>query len=853
MDTDTLEKALFSVLGMTCNSCVFTIERMMKQVRGVNDISVSLLTERAEVTFDHTLITLTSLTEALENTGFSISFLNKVEVDTIQFDIQGQELSRSDSTFIIEHVRACKGVMKSSVHSNKLFVKYDPELTGPRDIIESIENIGFQAILPATDGSVVNKLREEKQEKLKRTLLICLVVNVLLMLLMFLFHSDHSNDHGEERSMSSVDSYLHFFEWLVATPIQFGAGKRFYVGAYQAMLHKTPDMSVLVVLGTTTAYIFSLCSSIYSHFNPDYVPILFYDMSSMLIPFILLGKYLETEAKSKTGEAITALLQLKAKNCILLTYSDGVIMKERTIEADYVQKHDFLKVLPGTAIPVDGVVISGVTSVDESMITGEAIPVRKTIDDIVIGGTINQNGTLIIRATNVGSRSSLAQIVKLVQEAQTKKAPIQLLADKISAYFVPIVLTIAVITFFVWYLMLYYEFVPLPHGYNNFLFAMTFSISVIVISCPCALGLATPTAVMVGTGIGAQNGVLIKSASDLEICHTVDVVLFDKTGTLTKGKPVVKTTYLIENSSYDLVQFYQLMSSAESNSEHVLASAVLGEAERLGITKSLPVDDFKSDPGLGITSTIQGKIIHIGNEEWMKQNGIEIPKNVVIFLAENITTNVLCSVNKKIEGVISISDPIKPEAEQAISMLSRMGISCYMVTGDQYNNAEYVAKEVGLDNFFSQLKPADKVEKVKYLQSLGHVVAVIGDGVNDSPALAQANIGIAIGAGTDVAIEAANIVLIRNNLLDVITAIDLSSKTFQRIKINYLWASIYNIFGIPLASGLFYPIWRISVPPMIAGLCMAFSSVSVVISSLLLRRYKKPDFSHKPIINHSRR
>lgn len=849
---------------MTCSACVSVVESMVSGARGVLSVNVSLLGESAEVTFDSEKISLEAVLEEMEMTGFEVALLHKNEVDTFELEIDTMT-SATCVSMIEERVSQMKGILNIRFEGKTLIVKYDPDTTGIRNVVEVIEHLGYAAKIPENDGSVANRQREIELASLKRTLLICLIANIFIMAMMYFYHgSDQSHERshihesqnghhgGDDSEVAEGPGFLFgiskmtFMEWLVATPIQFIAGRRFYVGAYKAIQHHTPDMNVLVALGTTTAYIFSFFSTLYCLYNPLYKPILFYDMSSMLIPFVLLGKFLETIAKSKTGEAITALLKLRATTCLLVQFRDGdytsgVVESERDIPVDYIQKNDLLKVLPGHSIPSDGVIVSGVTTVDESMITGEYIPVRKHVGSPVIGGTMNQNGSLVIRATNIGSRSSLSQIVKLVQEAQVNKAPIQLMADRIASWFVPFVISLAILTFFAWMTILWMEWIAVPAGYSAFLFAMTFSISVIVISCPCALGLATPTAVMVGTGVGAQNGILIKGASDLETCHTVNVVLLDKTGTITEGKPVVGFTYLAEGSKYDLKEFYGMISSAEANSEHVLAHAIKHEAERLGVSGQGKVEEFQAEPGLGLRCRTNGKEVLIGNLEWMHGNKVLVPSDVAHYLSKQHDTIVICAFDGRIEGVVNVIDMVKPTAAHAIAALQARGIHVYMCTGDNKLNAEYCANEIGLGaDFFAECKPADKVEKVKYLQALGKVVAFVGDGVNDSPALAQADIGIAIGAGTDVAIETANIVLIKNNLFDVITAIDLSDKTFQRIKLNYLFASIYNICGIPMAMGLLYPLWQIQIPPMVAGMCMAFSSVSVVLSSLMLRRYQKP-------------
>jgi Cu+-exporting ATPase len=630
--------------------------------------------------------------------------------------------------------------------------------------------------------------------------------------------------------------------WVLATPIQFWVGRSFYIGAWSAIRYCHPDMNVLVVIGTTSAYVYSVFAIFYGIQNPGFSVETFFDMSIMLIPIILLGKYLEMRAKGKTSEAIHKLLSLQSKVAVLVELDETKENQQSTrdIDVDLVQIGDILQVKPGSSIPVDGVVISGNSTVDESMITGEATPVIKNVGTKVIGATTNLKGSFLMRATHIGTNTSLSKIIKLVQEAQTQKAPIQKYADVISGYFVPFVLTVSLITFFVWYIVCITGSVTHPDTTTHFLFSLLFSISVVVISCPCALGLATPTAVMVGTGVGALCGVLIKGGSDLEKTHQINAVIFDKTGTITMGKPTVVNFTLHGDISVE--KFFYFIASAESVSEHPLASAVDKKAKELNIDKRSSPTKFLYSPGSGIECYIDGHIVHVGNPEFLRNNGIEIPVNIIQKIDESMMTTIIGALDYQVIGSISIDDPLKPEARTTIKMLNSMNIKCWLITGDNAKAAKSIAEKIGIpqERVMSEVKPEHKADQVKLLQKTGYKVAMVGDGINDSPALAQADVGIAIAAGTDIAIEAANIILIKNSLFDVITAIDLSKKTFNRIRINYLCAVIYNLLGIPLAAGILYPILKYQVPPLIAGICMAFSSVSVVLSSLLLKNYKKP-------------
>eukprot|EP01127_Copromyxa_protea_P021752 TRINITY_DN7572_c1_g1_i3.p1 TRINITY_DN7572_c1_g1~~TRINITY_DN7572_c1_g1_i3.p1 ORF type:complete len:872 (+),score=165.04 TRINITY_DN7572_c1_g1_i3:139-2616(+) len=801
------------------------------------------MNESADVVYDLDLITEADVLREMQDTGFQVKLIEKQEqaVDRVLFNVGGMTCT-SCSSAIESVLGTTEGVLEIAVNLalEKATIKYDSNKTGVRTLIKEIEDLGFTASLASPDVDTTAQDREVELAKTKRILYVCLVVNVILMTIMALGHDGELGHMMHEGVFGGV-SFMNFLEWLVATPIQFWVGRKFYTGAYAAMRHRRPDMNVLVVLGTTAAYIFSCFSILHGAQNPEYTPIVFFDMSSMLIPIILFGKFLETLAKRKTGDAITKLLQLRSTTAVLVELDKfNNIVEEKVIEVDLIQKNDLLKVVPGGSIPSDGEVILGKSTVNESMLTGESMPVQKGPGSKVIGGTINLNGMLVLKATQVGNNSSLSQIINLVSEAQTNKAPIQQIADRTSAYFVPVVVTLALLTFSGWFYVASNGLVDLPPGNSPLLFSTIFAISVVVISCPCALGLATPTAVMVGTGVGAQNGVLIKGASDLEKAHTITCVIFDKTGTLTMGDPSVNKTYILDPNLTEK-DFYKFMGAAETGSEHPLSLAITKEAKRLGITHFSGVTNFQNEPGMGVECSVEGHHILVGNVSLMKANNVLVSGKALDILADSSYTTILGAIDNRLCGAICISDSLKPEAPAAIMHLKKMGIECWMVTGDRQATAEAVAEELGLeDHVMAEVKPSEKSAKVKELQQKGHVVAMVGDGINDSPALAQSDVGIAIGAGTDIAISAASIILIRNNLLDVITAIDLSKKTFSRIRLNFLWACIYNFFSIPIAAGLLYPTYHVQIPPMVAGVCMAFSSVSVVASSLLLKRYKKP-------------
>ncbi|XLT90549.1 hypothetical protein HN873_012224 [Arachis hypogaea] len=622
-------------------------------------------------------------------------------------------------------------------------------------------------------------------------------------------------------------------------------------------------MDVLVAVGTTASYTYSVCALLYGALTGFRAPV-YFETSAMLITFVLLGKYLECLAKGKTSDAIKKLVELAPATALLIIKDKGGrSIEEKEIDSLLVQPGDMLKVVPGTKIPADGIVTWGSSYVNESMVTGEAVPVQKEVNASVIGGTINLHGVLHIQATKVGSDTVLSQIISLVETAQMSKAPIQKFADYVASIFVPTVVSLALLTFFSWYGAGSIGAYPeewLPENGNHFVFALMFSIAVVVIACPCALGLATPTAVMVATGVGANNGVLIKGGDALERAQMVKYVIFDKTGTLTQGKASVTTAKTFTGMQRG--EFLRLVASAEASSEHPLAQAIVEYARHFHFfddssasdgtqngAKELKsgwlfdVSDFIALPGRGVQCLIDGKPILVGNRKLMAESGIDISdevENFVVELEESARTGVLVAYDDIIIGVLGISDPLKREASVVIEGLQKMGVRPVMVTGDNRRTARAVAKEVGIQDVRAEVMPAGKADVVQSFQKDGSIVAMVGDGINDSPALAAADVGMAIGAGTDIAIEAADYVLMRNNLEDVITAIDLSRKTFSRIRLNYVFAIVYNVVAIPVAAGALYPSLRIKLPPWVAGACMALSSVSVVCSSLLLRRYRRP-------------
>lgn len=858
------KKGVFSVGGMTCAACVATIESYLGSQPGIISVSVGLLQERAEVRFDPSLTSEQEIVDHIEGVGFTAKHLNEAEHNTVRLSIGGMTCS------------SCVGMIENNLKSNSSVVSvvvnlatetgtvvFDPDKTGPRDIIYLIEELGFTAKIADDKNADADKDKQKEElARLRRTLILSASLTVPVFFLGMIFPKVPFMKPLYNGHYVAGVSWPNLLMLLLTTPIQFGIGKRFYVHGYKALKHGAANMDVLVALGTSCAYFYSTFTLLVTALSASSAPsdpmadpmmmdhgmaMTFFDTSAMLITFILLGKYLEIVAKGKTSEAIRKLMSLQATKAILVTNEK----EEKEIDIDLVQRGDTLKVVPGDKFPTDGEVISGRSTADESIITGEAMAVPKKPGDKVIAGTINLNGMLYLRATRVGSETGLAQIIRLVEQAQADKAPIQSYADRVSAHFVPTVVIISLITFLIWLILCAAgaaDSLMAHDGEDSAVrYSLKFTISVIIIACPCALGLATPTAVMVGTGIGANNGILIKGGAHLEMAHKISAVIFDKTGTLTTGKPVV-TEFSTFLKHPDRNRILQLVASAEASSEHPLASAVVNFATVSQNVKILhQPQEFTALVGQGVKAFVDGDEVMIGSPSWMEENNMFLKDlqdatavdSRIKMLEEEGKTVVLFAINNHLAGYMAIADQIKPEALATVRALKRMGVLAWMVTGDNRRTAHAIAKQVGIEHIFAEVLPSQKSKKVNELQSAGHVVAMVGDGINDSPALAESDVGIAIGAGTDVAMEAANIVLVKSDLRDVITAIDLSRKTFNRIRLNYIWASIYNLLGIPLAAGLLAPA-GLSIPPMLAGICMAFSSVSVVLSSLHLKTYKKP-------------
>lgn len=845
------------IKGMACTSCSESVERALSMVDGVKKAVVGLALEEAKVHYDGNITDTNRIIEAIEDAGFGADLITTGnDLNKVHLKLEGVNCPE-DAAVIQTTLELAEGVneVEMDLAGEKVVIAYDPDLTGPRSLIHCIKEASHGSKSYNASLYIAPRRRESEQQEEVRMYRNQFLLSCLFSVPVFIFSMVlpmlHPYGNWLEYKIYNMLSIGMLLRWMLCTPVQFVIGRRFYVGAYHALRRKSTNMDVLVALGTNAAYFYSVYVMIKALTSDKFEGQDFFETSSMLISFILLGKYLEIVAKGKTSDALAKLTDLAPDTaCLVKLDNDGNVISEEEISTQLIQRNDVFKIIPGSKVPVDGIVITGQSHVNESMITGEATPVAKRPGDKVIGGTMNENGCLLVKATHVGSETALSQIVQLVEAAQLARAPVQKLADQISRFFVPTVVVAAFFTWLGWFILGLIGLYPtwwIPKAMDGFELALQFGISVLVVACPCALGLATPTAVMVATGKGASQGVLIKGGDALEKAHKVKTVVFDKTGTLTIGKPAVVSAVLF--SSYSMEEFCDLATAAEVNSEHPIAKAVMEHAKRLrkkfgsSTDHNAEVKDFEVHPGAGVSGKVGEKVVLVGNRKLMQASNVAIGHEVQDYLSENeqmARSCVLVAIDGKIAGAFAVTDPVKPEAGRVISFLHSMGISSIMVTGDNWATAKAISKQVGIQEVFAETDPVGKADRIKDLQMKGMTVAMVGDGINDSPALVAADVGMAIGAGTDVAIEAADIVLIKSNLEDVITAIHLSRKTMSRIRLNYVWALGYNVLGLPIAAGILYPFTGIRLPPWLAGACMAASSLSVVCSSLLLQSYKKP-------------
>lgn len=816
-------KANMKILGMTCAACARAVERAVKKLEGIIEVNVNLATEKMEVAFDESVLSKDAIKAAVEKAGYQAQ--DEIQAKEVTLPIQGMTCAACASR--IERILGkMAGIERVTVNlaTERATLTYSPSLVRLSEIKQAIVKAGYTPLEIENNKAVdEDKVRKDKEIRTLWTKFIVSAVFAVPLLYI---------------AMGSMIWWLSLPipKWLnpMRYPFQFAlvqiglvipiliAGSKFYSVGFKALLHRSPTMDSLIAIGTSAAVIYSLYST-YKIWMGDFMAMdgLYFESAGVIITLILLGKSLEAVSKGKTSEAIKKLMGLAPKTATVI--QDG---KEMEIPIDEVEVGDILLVKPGEKIPVDGEVIEGLTSVDESMLTGESIPVEKQPGDKVIGASLNKNGVIKFKATQVGSDTALARIIKLVEDAQGSKAPIAKMADIVSGYFVPIVMAIALLAGLAWFL-----------SGESVVFSLTIFISVLVIACPCALGLATPTAIMVGTGKGAEYGILIKGGEALEITHKINAIIFDKTGTLTVGKPEI--TDIIPTEAMERTRLLQLAASAEKGSEHPLGEAIVRGAEKEGIGL-LPVERFKAIPGHGIEVVIEGLSVLLGNRKLMIDRGIILSplESESDRLASEGKTPMYVSVDGALAGIIAVADVVKESSARAIKRLHDMGIMVAMITGDNRRTAEAIARQVGIDRVLAEVLPQDKAAEVKKLQQEGHKVAMVGDGINDAPALAQADIGIAIGSGTDVAMESADIVLMRNDLMDVPTAIQLSKSTIRTIKQNLFWAFGYNVAGIPIAAGLLHVFGGPLLNPMIAAAAMSLSSVSVLTNALRLKGFK---------------
>lgn len=799
-------KETLKISGMSCAACAARIEKNLSKLEGVSRVAVNYAVEKAVVEYDDGIVNAEKFGEVIKKLGYEV--VEEKASSQVKIDLKLKGMSCAACAARIEKkLNKTEGIKKAVVNfaTEKASVEYDSSRVKVSDIIKAVEALGYSA---EQAGEVSRDREKEQREKEIKRLRMELIVSAVLSsplvmaMLLTLVNIDLAFFHNE------------YFQLIVATPIQFIIGFRFYKNAFYALRAKSTNMDVLIAMGTSAAYFYSI-------YNAFFVPAkdgmmmkeLYFEAAAVIITLILLGKYLEAVAKGKTSEAIKKLMGLQAKTARVIR--NGI---EEDIPIEEVEAGDLIVVRPGEKVPVDGKIIDGNSSIDESMLTGESLPVEKKAGDFVIGATINKFGTFKFEATKVGKDTALSQIIKMVEDAQGSKAPIQKIADRVSGVFVPAVVGIAVATFLIRYLAM-----------GSFADGIVSAVAILVIACPCALGLATPTAIMVGTGKGAENGILIKGGEHLEMTYKLNAVVLDKTGTITKGRPEV--TDIIPLGQIEKGEILRLAAITEKNSEHPLGAAIYERGRKEN--DSIPDPDrFEAIPGRGVMAVIDKNVIHIGTRKLMTEKNISLgaTEAAIAKLEDEGKTAMLMAVNSRIEAIVAVADTLKESSGEAIEEMQNMGIEVYMITGDNKRTADAIAKQVGIKNVLAEVLPENKAEEVEKLKKQGKIVSMVGDGINDAPALATADIGMAIGTGTDVAIEAADITLMRGDLITIPAAIRLSRKTMRKIKQNLFWAFIYNIIGIPFAAlGLLNPI--------IAGGAMAFSSVSVVTNSLSLKRF----------------
>lgn len=816
-----MKKMTLLVQGMTCATCALTVEKAVGKLAGVAEASVNLATEKLTVNYDDSQVDLSDLQATVHKAGYEL-------VDPFEkqmLEIEGMTCATCALT-VEKALSKVEGVHQASVNlaTEKASISYDPAHVSLSELATAIEKAGYKAVLPQTNSPVTPV--DSKQQHQSNLWHRFIWSTVFTLPLLYIAMGPMVPGGG-----LPLPAFLHqplvfaLVQLFLTLPVMY-IGRAFYQKGFKTLFAGHPNMDSLIAVGTSAALVQGLIMTVLivtgqadlSHGHPE----LYFESAAVILTLITLGKYMEALSKGRTSDAIKKLMNLAPKTARVIR--DG---QEITLSLEQVQVGDVLQVRPGEQIPVDGTILQGQSTVDESMLTGESLPVKKAVGDSVVGATLNQHGAFQMQATKVGSDTTLAQIIRLVEEAQGSKAPIAQLADHVSAVFVPIVMVLALLSGLAWWIL----------GQEPWIFSLSITISVLVIACPCALGLATPTAIMVGTGKGAENGLLFKSGQAIEVLQKVDTIVFDKTGTITQGKPQVTDMAVFSSAKEEEV--LQLAASAEQYSEHPLAQALLKSAEDSGLTL-LPSQDFQALSGRGLSVKIAEQTILLGNEKLMKESGIDIRSAIAQAetYANQAKTPVYLAADGHLLAIIAIADQVKPSSQAAIQALHQMGLEVVMLTGDNEQTAQAIANQVGIDRVISQVLPEDKANQVKDLQDQGKRVAMVGDGINDAPALAQAEVGIAIGSGTDVAIESADLVLMHSDLMDVPKAVQLSQLTMKTIKQNLFWAFAYNVIGIPIAMGLLHLFGGPLLNPMLAGAAMALSSVSVLLNALRLRTRK---------------
>jgi Cu+-exporting ATPase len=819
-----LKKVELPITGISCASCVAKIEKGLSKMSGIVDAKVNFATEKATISFDPSRVHVGDFVATIKGLGYEAG------IGKVTLPIHG--MSCASCVKKVEDVlNNLEGVVRASVNfaTEQATVQYIPGAVSLADFRKAVKDAGYEILEAGMVGKedIVDRekaAREAEYRKLERKFItgLSLVIPVFLLGHWWLLGLSKVFDLSRE-----VNFYL---QLIFQTPIQFWVGWQFYVGAWKTAKHKSADMNTLIAVGTSAAYFYSVLATFFPWLfaAKGLVSEVYFDTAGAIIVLILLGRLLEARAKGQTSEAIKKLIGLHAKTARVLR--DG---REIDIPVEEVQIGDLVVVRPGEKIPVDGVIRDGHSSVDESMVTGESIPVEKKTEDEVIGASINKTGTFTFEATKVGKDTVLAQIIKMVEEAQGSKPPIARMADIIASYFVPAVIGIAIITFIVWYF-----FGPAP----ALTYAVLNFVAVLIIACPCALGLATPTSIMVGTGKGAESGVLIRGGEALETAHKLNAIVMDKTGTLTKGEPSV--TDIVESDGYKKEDLLRYAASAEKGSEHPLGEAIVNRAKEENIPLINP-ENFNAIAGHGIEATIDGRSLLLGNAKLMNDRGIALDglEEKAEELSNQGKTPMFVAIDRNPAGIIAVADTLKENSKEAVEALHRMGIEVAMITGDNRRTADAIARQINIDRVLAEVLPEVKADEVKKLQAEGKKVAMVGDGINDAPALAQADVGIAIGTGTDVAMESSDITLISGDLRGVVMAIALSRATIRNIKQNLFWAFAYNTILIPVAAGVLFPFLGILLNPIFAAAAMGLSSVTVVSNALRLRRFKPPSIA----------